>query len=99
MRLRSSERSVQYGIAGSKVEPPFAILAAGERAEVPSESFHAFAAPSRAAVDAFHAAAMVHGAIDDGPPGPRPAYGPGYYAAFVIDPDGHRVEAVVHEPI
>ena len=60
--------------------------------------FHiALSAPSCAAVDAFHAAALRHGATDNGPPGPRPHYGPGYYAAFVIDPDGHRIEAV-HKP-
>jgi catechol 2,3-dioxygenase-like lactoylglutathione lyase family enzyme len=57
--------------------------------------FHlALAAPSRAAVDSFHAAALLHGATDDGRPGLRPHYGPGYYAAFIIDLDGHRIEAV-----
>jgi catechol 2,3-dioxygenase-like lactoylglutathione lyase family enzyme len=57
--------------------------------------FHlAFAAPSRAAVDAFHAAALAHGGRDNGPPGLRLNYEPTYYAAFVIDPDGHRIEAV-----
>lgn len=57
--------------------------------------FHlALAAPSRAAVDAFHAAALAHGGACNGPPGLRPAYGPHYYAAFVRDPDGHRLEAV-----
>lgn len=57
--------------------------------------FHlAFAATSRAAVDAFYAAALEHGGQDNGPPGVRTAYGPDYYAAFVIDPDGHRIEAV-----
>jgi catechol 2,3-dioxygenase-like lactoylglutathione lyase family enzyme len=57
--------------------------------------FHlALAAPSREAVDAFHAAALRHGATDNGLPGLRPHYGPRYYAAFIIDPDGHRLEAV-----
>ena len=57
--------------------------------------FHlALAAASRAAVDAFHAAALEHGGTCNGPPGLRPAYGPHYYAAFVRDPDGHRLEAV-----
>ena len=99
-RLHSTDRGVQCGIAGSKVEPPFAILAAGERAKRPGECFHlAFVATSRAAVDAFHVAALHHGGVDDGLPGPRPAYGPGYYAAFVLDPDGHRVEAVFHESL
>ena len=48
---------------------------------------------SRAAVDAFHATALAQGATDNGPPGPRPEYGASYYAAFVIDPDGYRIEA------
>ncbi len=57
--------------------------------------FHlAFAAPDVAAVQAFHAAGLAAGAQDNGPPGPRPAYGPTYYAAFLIDPDGWRIEAV-----
>lgn len=54
----------------------------------------ALAAPSREAVDAFHRAALQHGATDNGGAGPRPHYGPTYYAAFIIDLDGHRVEAV-----
>lgn len=45
-------------------------------------------------VDAFFAAAIQHGGTDNGSPGLRPRYGPGYYAAFVCDPDGHRLEAV-----
>ncbi len=57
--------------------------------------FHlAFAAPGREAVDKFHRLGLQHGAADNGPPGPRPAYGSTYYAAFVIDLDGHRLEAV-----
>jgi len=63
----------------------------------PGEGFHlAFTASDRAAVDAFHAAALRHGGADNGPPGLRPHYGPGYYAAFVIDPDGYRIEAVIN---
>ena len=54
----------------------------------------ALRAPDRAAVDAFHAAALAHGGRSEGPPGPRPQYGPHYYAAFVRDPDGHKLEAV-----
>lgn len=54
----------------------------------------ALRAGSRAAVDAFHRAALAAGAVDHGPPGVRADYGPRYYAAFVIDPDGHNVEAV-----
>jgi len=52
-----------------------------------------FAAPTRAGVDAFHAAALREGGKDNGQPGLRAAYGANYYAAFVIDPDGYRLEA------
>jgi catechol 2,3-dioxygenase-like lactoylglutathione lyase family enzyme len=52
-----------------------------------------FTAPTRASVDAFHAAALKAGGRDNGAPGLRPDYGPGYYAAFVVDPDGYRIEA------
>lgn len=58
----------------------------------------AFTAESRAAVDAFYAAAMAAGAADNGPPGLRPHYHPNYYGAFVLDPDGHNIEAVCHKP-
>jgi catechol 2,3-dioxygenase-like lactoylglutathione lyase family enzyme len=55
----------------------------------------AFQARDRAAVDAFHRAALAHGGKDNGAPGERD-YHPGYYAAFVLDPDGNNVEAVCH---
>ncbi|MDP3658500.1 VOC family protein [Phenylobacterium sp.] len=55
----------------------------------------AFQAADRATVDAFHAAAIKHGGADNGAPGERP-YHPGYYAAFVLDPDGNNIEAVYH---
>ena len=59
----------------------------------------AFAAKSRAEVDAFHAAALQAGGKDNGPPGLRSGgYPPGYYAAFVLDPDGNNMEAVFREP-
>ena len=64
-------------------------------APAPGPGFHlAFDAADPAAVDRFHAAALEHGGSDDGPPGPRPQYGPTYYAAFVFDPDGNKLEAV-----
>jgi catechol 2,3-dioxygenase-like lactoylglutathione lyase family enzyme len=56
-----------------------------------------FAARSRAEVDAFYAAAIGAGAKDNGGPGLRPEYHAGYYGAFVIDPDGHNVEAAIHK--
>ena len=63
----------------------------------PSAPLHlAFAAPDRATVDAFHAAALDAGATDNGPPGLRPRYHPNYYAGYVIDPDGNNIEAVFH---
>jgi catechol 2,3-dioxygenase-like lactoylglutathione lyase family enzyme len=63
----------------------------------PTQNVHvAFTAPDRATVDAFHAAALAAGHRDNGAPGERPQYHPGYYAAFVLDPDGHNVEAVFH---
>ncbi|KQY52194.1 VOC family protein [Lysobacter sp. Root494] len=63
----------------------------------PSGRLHvAFAAQSRAAVDAFHKAAVAAGGIDNGAPGLRLRYHPNYYAAFVLDPDGHNIEAVCH---
>jgi catechol 2,3-dioxygenase-like lactoylglutathione lyase family enzyme len=52
-----------------------------------------FTAPSARSVDAFHAAALSNGGRDNGKPGLRADYGAGYYAAFVIDPDGYRIEA------
>ena len=52
-----------------------------------------FAAPTRASVDAFHAAALRSGGTDNGAPGLRADYGDNYYAAFVVDPDGYRIEA------
>ena len=58
-----------------------------------------FRAPDREAVRALHAAAIAAGGRDDGAPGPRPIYHRDYYAAFVIDPDGHRIEAVCHAPM
>jgi|SRR4249919_1004768 len=57
-----------------------------------------FAANTRAQVDAFHIAALAAGATDNGAPGLRPLYHANYYGAFVIDPDGHNIEAVCHSP-
>jgi catechol 2,3-dioxygenase-like lactoylglutathione lyase family enzyme len=52
----------------------------------------------RAGVDAFHRAALAAGGKDNGAPGLRPQYHPNYYGAFVLDPDGHNIEAVCHAP-
>ena len=58
----------------------------------------AFTARDRATVDAFYEAAMAAGATDNGAPGLREDYHPDYYGAFVLDPDGHNIEAVCHRP-
>jgi catechol 2,3-dioxygenase-like lactoylglutathione lyase family enzyme len=64
----------------------------------PSGPLHlAFVAAWRREVEQFHAAALEAGGKDNGPPGLRPRYHEGYYAAYVIDPDGHNVEAVFHD--
>ena len=96
VRLWSGDAGVEYGPAGG--DGALALFAVGDRATAERAGFHlALAAPGRDAVDAFHAAALRLGATDEGAPGLRPRYGAGYYAAFVRDPDGHRLEAVVHE--
>jgi catechol 2,3-dioxygenase-like lactoylglutathione lyase family enzyme len=67
--------------------------------KAPGQGAHvAFAAADRAAVDAFHAAAMAAGGRDNGAPGLRPQYHPDYYAAFVLDPEGNNIEAVCRAP-
>ena len=68
-----------------------------QTSEKPAHLHIAFLAKSRAQVDAFHRAALSAGGKDNGPPGLRPNYHANYYAAFVIGPDGHNIEAVCHE--
>ena len=69
------------------------------RADGGAEPVHvAFAAPDRPTVDAFHEAARAAGGRDNGGPGVREIYHPNYYGAFVLDPDGHNIEAVCHSP-
>ena len=78
---------------GSNGKPFFWLAGAGKT----TPRVHiAFAAGTRAEVDAFYAAAMAAGGKDNGPPGLRTHYHAGYYAAFVLDPDGHNIEAVYH---
>jgi catechol 2,3-dioxygenase-like lactoylglutathione lyase family enzyme len=68
--------------------------------DTPQSGTHiAFAASDRALVDAFYAAALEAGGRDNGPPGLRPQYHPDYYGAFVLDPDGHNIEAVCRSPL
>ena len=95
-RLFSGPASVGYGPPGGA--EALALKQRPSSAIGREEGFHlAFTAPDHAAVDRFHAQAVALGGADDGSPGFRPAYGPRYYAAFVVDPDGHRLEAVCQQ--
>ena len=86
------ERHAGFG-AGAK--PQFWI---GSGRPVRGQVHFAFTAKDRAAVRAFHQAALKAGGKDNGPPGLRPHYHQNYYGAFVLDPDGHNIEAVCHLP-
>jgi catechol 2,3-dioxygenase-like lactoylglutathione lyase family enzyme len=97
VRVWSEPAAAGYGLPGG--EDVFALKLCGEPSSVPGEGFHlAFAAPDREAVGGFHAAALQHGGLDNGAPGLRPDYGASYFAAFVVDPDGYRIEAVFTDP-
>ena len=94
-RVCAAKNFVGYGIEDDKDK--FAIIET--RPSIPAgPGFHlAIGAPSQEAVDRFHEIALLHGARDDGAPGLRQHYGPNYYAAFIVDLDGHRIEAVINE--
>ena len=84
---------------GAEGEQGLFWIGAGE-GDRPGTGLHvAFDAESHAQVDAFYNAALAAGGKDNGPPGPRPNYGPNYYAAFVFDPDGANIEAVCDQPV
>lgn len=96
LRVWTQADAVGYGIRGN--DDLFAIKHSPVELKVPGTGFHlAFAAHSRAAVEDFHRAALKYGGEDNGEPGLRPAYGHHYFAAFVFDPDGYRIEAVINE--
>ena len=90
-------RGSDYGA----MAPPFGVefTITVEAAVSPLVGMHiCFRAPSRDAVRTFHTTALKVGGRDDGSPGLRPNYHPDYYGAFVLDPDGHRIEGVCHVP-
>jgi catechol 2,3-dioxygenase-like lactoylglutathione lyase family enzyme len=95
-RLWKTQRGAGYGVSGHN--EPFAIFEVGDEASPPGRGWHlALTAPTRGAVEGFHRAALSCGAVDEGPPGLRPQYGADYYAAFVRDLDGYKLEAVCYE--
>jgi catechol 2,3-dioxygenase-like lactoylglutathione lyase family enzyme len=91
--IRRARSGAGYGYGADVIF--FWVMAAG-RPIAPDEKsgLHiCFAAPTAAAVDAFHATALQAGGQDNGAPGLRPIYADDYYAAFIVDPDGYRIEA------
>ena len=94
-------------VAGAEGPPAYGVELCGkgnaslclyQTAEKPAHLHLAFMAETRQQVDAFHRAALAAGGKDNGAPGLRPNYHANYYAAFVIGPDGHNIEAVCHAP-
>lgn len=96
-RVWETPTFVGYGV--NRGEDTFALKLRPANASVPGDGFHvAFVSPSREAVKRFHQAAMANGGTDNGGAGLHPEYGPDYFAAFVLDPDGYRIEAVIVGP-
>jgi catechol 2,3-dioxygenase-like lactoylglutathione lyase family enzyme len=93
----SGEGTPAYGIELCPPEGKVS-LCLFQTSEKPAHLHIAFVAQTRQQVDAFHRAALAAGGKDHGAPGLRPHYHANYYAAFVIDPDGHNIEAVCHAP-
>ena len=93
MEVGTNEMGAPAGGFGAGGTPDFWI---GGEGGVGNPVHVAIVARDRAAVDGFHRAAVAAGGKDNGAPGPRPHYGPNYYAAFVLDPDGHNIEAVCY---
>ena len=95
--LDFEDRGSDYGSVPNPYGVEFTITA--ESDVCPLRGTHlAFRAPDGVAVRAFQLAAIAAGGVDDGAAGLRPNYHPSYYSAFVLDPDGHRIEAVCHAP-
>jgi catechol 2,3-dioxygenase-like lactoylglutathione lyase family enzyme len=88
-RMLSSEKAVAYGL-----DSPIVWIVVRDRPPCPGYGHVALRASGKAAVDAAHRAGVANGGADDGQPGPRPQYGERYYAAYMRDPDGLRVEVV-----
>ena len=92
----TAEQTGHDAAAGYGRDRPVFWFGAAERA---APSHIAFTASTRAMVDAFYLSALAAGGRDNGAPGLRPHYHANYYGAFVLDPDGHNIEAVCHAPV
>ena len=91
-RLSTSDDSLGYGAAAAGF---WTYLSTAPVPDDPKSGLHfCFIAPDRESVVKFHAAALTAGGRDNGKPGLRPDYGEGYFAAYVVDPDGYRLEAL-----
>lgn len=97
-KIGRSDRWLGYGARCDADHPDRSYLSIrlGARPEPATGRHWCFKALQRSDVDAFHACGLAAGGVCDGPPGLRPDYHPHYYAAFLIDPAGNRVEAVCH---
>jgi catechol 2,3-dioxygenase-like lactoylglutathione lyase family enzyme len=96
VRVWANDTAVGYGLTGG--DDKFAIKLRPKTAPPPGDGFHvAFTAPSQQAVKDFYKTALAHGGSDNGGCGLHPEYGDHYFAAFVIDPDGYRIEAVKND--
>jgi catechol 2,3-dioxygenase-like lactoylglutathione lyase family enzyme len=93
-RLITNKKTCGYGI-----ERPFFWIDPPHREHQPQRIHIAFSARSKEDVDAFYAAALKSGGTDHDAPGYRPQYDEGHYAAFVLGPDGNKIEAVYREPL
>ena len=93
VRVFADDKCIGYGYPGDGDK--FAIKLRSYAVAPCSGSHIAFAAADRQSVARFHEAALRHGGEDNGAAGLRPHYGKDYYAAFVLDPDGHYIEAVI----
>jgi catechol 2,3-dioxygenase-like lactoylglutathione lyase family enzyme len=97
-RIGRDAHWIGYGLRANAADPGRSYLSIRRREALQTSAgtHWAFKAGSRAVVDAFWRAGLSAGGHDDGPPGLRPHYHADYYAAFLLDPDGNRIEAVCH---
>jgi catechol 2,3-dioxygenase-like lactoylglutathione lyase family enzyme len=99
-RMKETPGGIGYGPMPTGHPPEFWILRSDAASASAGTGLHvSFRVKDRAAVQAFHTTALAHGAKDAGAPGERPHYTAGFYGAFVFDPEGFKIEAVVREKL